>query len=997
MEAADGAAGERLFRGLGRGLVRHPTWPILFWVLLLLVTVPFLGRIGSVTANSATTLPASAPSAVANAQLAAEFPRSSGGSQSLLVVSGNDVTGPTGQNVTLALAAAIAGDRSLVDVAGVTDLYTAYAHYLAGNGEIAALSIATADTGPTPLPSVTNATADLVWGTVGRYVSQWQSLVSAHPGTAPASWNYPAENATLALLGNSTAAGGLLEQFYGSVGGFNASTCGNDPATVEACAEGIARGALNGSPPVVSTPDGDQILEGLGIGNFSTASAQGIVIDRYLAATAGIPTSVFVSLTSSFPQGAPDASGVAAWSTNIADNTSVTRWPVPPPPAIWRQYVAPDGAATIVQVSYSVSDSTTDSSGGTPVFEDVSAINSLVPRTLDGSDPTGGFTAQQTGPAALDATENTVLGSTLAIVLPLTVVTLIGITIVYFRSPVAPAVSFAGIGIALGLGLGGVVLIGTLLGPVDSNAITLATTFVLGVGTDYSIFLIARYREELWGGASHDEALVTTVTWAGQSIATSGATAVLATLALAFSGVALLSQWGEALSFAVLMAVLVSLTFVPACLKLLGPRVFWPSTGARFQAAAEATVARRAAEQTYFFRTARRVARRPGLVVILVLAASVPLAYVAVTAPVSYDFYGQLPSGQISTDGLATLGQHFGPGFAFPIVVLVTFQAPLVGPGNASNATEFTDLATLTTQLNTTAGVAGVGSPVGPDGAPLSVWQSLAAQPPGARGLLAGTLAGYVGVDGRTVLLSVTPAAAGLSNAAVSLLATLKGEVGGFASTHPDIASVAYGGGASETNDIRDQVGLATERMAIAVSIGLVLVLLVVLRSAVIPPMAVATIGLSIGWAWGITNLVLTGALGLPLFYFAPTVLFILILGLGIDYNIFLLTRVREERLRGRTTAEATVHSVASTGGIITAAAIILASAFAILITGQFLLLQAIGFAVAAAVLLDAMVVRTYLVPASLFLLGDRVWWWPARRKAAGDATQAAPDAAQLR
>jgi RND superfamily putative drug exporter len=208
----------------------------------------------------------------------------------------------------------------------------------------------------------------------------------------------------------------------------------------------------------------------------------------------------------------------------------------------------------------------------------------------------------------------------------------------------------------------------------------------------------------------------------------------------------------------------------------------------------------------------------------------------------------------------------------------------------------------------------------------------------------------------------------------VHLLDALKGEVGGFASARPDVQAVAYGGGASVTSDIEAQTALATERMAVLVSVGLIIVLLVVLRSWWIPPMAVATIGLSIGWAWATTYLVLGGVVGLPLFYFVPTVLFILILGLGIDYNIFLLTRVREERLKGRSARDAVVHAVAHTGGIITAAAVILASAFAILVTGNFTLLRAIGFAVATAVVLDAMVVRTYLVPAALHLLGERVW-----------------------
>jgi uncharacterized membrane protein YdfJ with MMPL/SSD domain len=956
-----------------------------FWILLLAITLPFLGRIASVTTNSATNLPSSAPSAIADAELARLFPNTStGGSESLIVIAGPDVTGADGQWVTESIVRSIDSNHSLTHLASVSSLYTAYAEYLGGVTQIAWGGLEPALAGG--LPTATNQTAAVIWGTVGLYLTQWQSLVAANPASPSSSFDAPADDATASALSGSAPAEAVLSTFYGSPAapGFNASACPSDPATVVPCAESVARSSLPASPVVTAVPTGPAALAELGVANYSSVPLQQTVLAGYVAGELGLPTSMLLALDRAYllPGPATTPASLDAWADNVATNDTVAEWPMPAPVGLLHQYVADDGAASLVVVTYDVSDSYTTSSGANPDFEDVATINALLPSALAGAGGGSGndFTAVQTGPAPLDDTENTVLSSTLAIVLPLTVLTLIGITIIYFRSPLAPAVSFAGLGIALVLGLGGVVLIGTLIGPVDSTSLTLMTTFVLGVGTDYSIFLIARYREELWKGATPNEALVTTVTWAGQSIATSGATAVIATLALAFSGVALLSQWGEVLSFAILMAVLVSLTMIPAVLRLLGPRVFWPSTGEKFRRAGATAMANRAAERTYFFQTARRVRRRPVTVIVLILAVSVPLAYIAVTSPIAYDFYGQLPKGYPATDGLATLNDHFGPGYAFPMVLLVTFASPLLASG-PPNASEFSDLSSLTEMVATTPGVASVASPTSPSGAALSTWENYSTLPTGTQALLKGTLAGFVGSDGRTVLISVVPTSGGLSSSAVGLLGTLKTSVGAFQASHPSITSVAYGGGASETNDIREQVGVATERMAIAVSIGLILVLLVVLRSAIIPPMAVATIGLSIGWAWGITNLVLADGLGLPLFYFAPTVLFILILGLGIDYNIFLLTRVREERLRGRSAEDATVHAVASTGGIITAAAIILASAFLILTTGQFILLQAIGFAVAAAVLLDAMVVRTYLVPAALFLLGERVWWWPTRSR----------------
>jgi len=217
-----------------------------------------------------------------------------------------------------------------------------------------------------------------------------------------------------------------------------------------------------------------------------------------------------------------------------------------------------------------------------------------------------------------------------------------------------------------------------------------------------------------------------------------------------------------------------------------------------------------------------------------------------------------------------------------------------------------------------------------------------------------------------------------------------------YLDAHPGVAEIDYGGAAPVIRDLADETNLATEYMIVAVAIGLLAVLVVVLRSWIIALMAIGTIGLSIGWAWALTYLVFDRLAGFPLFFYVRTILFVLVLGLGIDYNIFLLTRVREERLKGRTSGAAAVEAVARTGGIITAAAVILASAFGALLVAEFTLIRAIGFAVAIAVILDAMIVRTYLVPASLQLLGDRVWSLSGRRppRAPEPAGGAAPAAA---
>ncbi len=987
--AHDQTLGYRLFSGLARGVVRHPWYPVLFWVALLVIVVPFLPLIGSVTTNSSQTVSSSSPSSLANAEFARLFPDTSGGSSSILLFTGSNLTDRNAQGAIQNVTAALQADRSLQDVASVSSVYTAYAGYLAGQAQIVAGALAEANAGSDGLTAGVNQTAALVWGVPALFVQNWQTFV-ANTSEPPVYWNGPAYAQTRAALANSSAADAVLFAFYnGSGAGFNASAhCASAPANVVACADAVVPvtvGAL--VPTLFPTPSEQAIARSdiahLGIQNSTAWPSVREAASDVLGAEIGEPTTWVDSVWTEFPGGSLSPASALAWANSTEANATLWTEPLPVPYALESQYVDPAGTASIISVGFSVSDSYTNASGGQPVFADYPKIDARAQSVLRASDPSRSISYVQTGGGPLDLFTQDAVNQTLALVLPLTVGLLLVIAMLYFRSPVTPLVTFAGLGIALVLALGGTVLIGKLFGAVDTTSLTLEEVFVLGVGTDYSIFLVARYREELIHGTAPDEAIVNSVAWAGQSVATSGSTAIIATLALTFSGIALLDQWGSVLSLAILITILMSLTLVPAFLKLLGPRIFWPTSGARFE-----RHARRAAdgvrnETTYFYRVGRLTQRRPVLVVAVLLLISVPLVYLAFNVPLAYDFYGQLPGGHPATDGLQSLYSHYGSGFPTPSFALVTFASPLV-IGNHSNATEFTDVAALTSLAENTSGIASIASPVGRDGAPLSEWVGLSTLPVAPQQNLLGALGGFVGTDGTTVLLTLVPTTPGLSSEAVNSVHSVESNFAGYTSSHSEVTSIAYGGGAPTIGDLADQTSHATVVLLVAVTVGLLLVLIAVLRSWIIAVMAIATIGLSISWAWAISYLVFQELLGLPLFFYVRTILFLLILGLGIDYNIFVLTRVREERLRGRTSSEAVVTAVGRTGGIITAAAIILASAFGAIMIGEFTLIRAIGFSVAVAVVLDAMVVRTYLVPAFLQILGDRAWSMTGRRGPVG-------------
>ncbi len=985
------AAGPRFFPALGRAIVRHPVYPLIGWIVLVLVAAPFLSLVGTVTTNSTTTLPSSSPSAAANAKLAELFPGSTGGSSATLLFYGPNVTGPAGQGTVLNVTSALATNRSLTDIASIDSIYTVYAAYLAGEAQIAAGAVAAAQAASPSASDQVNATATLLWGPPSVFWSSWSTNVTNNSTGNWSRYNFPAYQAAQSAFAGSTPALTVLDAFYngvnGSGTGFNGTAaCASGPNLSAAllCADATARANEAPLVPVllpgpVPTATGRSVLAGLALENATSwPSVQAVTADL-IGNASWLPPSWVLEVWRQFPSGVPTGPAALAWANVIVAGTTLDREPLPVPLALRSEFVNAAGTASLVQVTFTVPDDTTDASGGHPVYADLSTIDAIVPNVLRASDPTRTIAYADTGSAPLNELTQDAVNASLRLVLPLTVGLLLAISMLYFRSPVAPVVAFAGLGIALLLGVGATVLLGTFVAHVDSTALTLEEVFVLGVGTDYSIFLIARYREGLVHGLSSDEAIVQSVTWAGQSVATSGSTAIIVTVALTFSGVALLSQWGMVLSVAILITMLLSLTLVPAFLKLIGPRIFWPTHGERFVRHSARVRARVAAEQTYFYRAARATHRRPLVFVGVVVLLSVPLVATALSTQVSYDFYAQLPPGHPATVGLDQLGTAFGPGFAVPSFALVTFASPLL-VGTTPNATEFTDLATLSLTANATPGIAAVRSPVGPYGASLSAWLALPSSPATVQTNLLAVASSYIGTDQRTVLLSLEPSSAGLSETAVGAIGQVESALGSFAATHPDVVALSYGGGGPTISDLAHQTNVATEAMLVAVAIGLVVVLLVVLRSWIIAVMAVATIGLSIAWAWALTDLVFQRLLGFPIFFYVRTLLFMLVLGLGIDYNIFLLTRVREERSLGRPSSEAAVEAVGRTGGIITAAAVILASAFAALYVGEFTLIRAIGFSVAIAVVLDAMVVRTYLVPATLHLLGDRVWTLSGRR-----------------
>jgi uncharacterized membrane protein YdfJ with MMPL/SSD domain len=966
---------------LGRRIVRHPWQPILLWVAILAVALLPAADVGSVINGSfSNPLPSHDASVLAQNEFDRAFPNaSSSPSSAIVLLEAPDITGPAGKNATLALTAALEKDPELHNVSSVDSLYSATAAYLAGQVELGWSFLGPALSASPSLTDGVNATAAYFWEPAAIYLSNWEAQANASGRPGGPSDDLPAYNVTRATLGSNAGEVAVLEAFYpsfnGSVyGGCLATASGNVSACVDAAMlRGVLPALPNLLPPGVGEVEGALVVTDLGVANWSARGAQEVVASIVLGASSGIAPAWILTIWNAFPA-PPTPAAAAAWAGSEVATHPLDALPLAVPSAISAGFVNGAGTASLVLVSFNVPDTYTVN-GASVTFADVGEITNVVGEVLASSPAYAPIGSYVTGGAPLDRATNDLATSALSVLLALTILVLLIIMLLYFRSPSAPALAFGMIGIALGASLAMIFVVGKLVTTFNSEIESIILVFLMSIGTDYSVFLLARYREELVRGTPPKAAVATTVRWAGQSIATSGTAVMVVALALTLSNISFLVQLGICLLIAVAFALAVNLTVLPAILTLVGPRIFWPNSGARFERYAARRRESVATHRDPIARAGRAATRRPLAVVGIILLLSVPVVVVALEVPVSYDITNLgLPSNNPAQRGFVHLDNDFGASYSSTSFALVTFDAPVL-PSAGPNATELTEVQGIADTVNATPGVAATSTFVGSGGAPLATWLNYSALPPAVRIELGGALGQYVGADGRTVLFDITTNASGYSATAVSVIDAVQQRIDGYRDAHGGIAQTYVGGAGPTTKDIQSLVNSATEEMLIGAAIGLFVIMLILLGSAFVPLLALGVIGLSILWSWAGTYFVVGILENEALIFLLPLILLILVLGLGMDYNVLLLTRVKEERELGNRGAQAIRDAVTHAGGVITAAAVILGGAFLLLgFTSPLGLLAAIGLGIGFAVLLQAFVVQLFFTPAVLTLGKDSIW-----------------------
>jgi len=667
---------------------------------------------------------------------------------------------------------------------------------------------------------------------------------------------------------------------------------------------------------------------------------------------------------------------------------TLSTYPVPIPPAILENFISPDKKVMIVLVSFSKSPGSFGSANSDPILKNVVTMRNIISQ-LKASD---GGPSQTYVTGDLATTADSSLGSQrdLGLIEPVTIGAILILAGLFFFAIATPFVPLAIVGMALMITEGGLYLIGKYIIPIQDTTTTFLFTIMLGVGTDYSIFLMARYREERVEGHDKAQAVQTSVTWSGESIATSATTVIIAFGAMTISSFTLLRSIGIGLGFGVLIALLVSLTLIPSFILIAGDRIFWPRSGKRFESYAVKARKKRSERPGYFRRAASFSVRRPALVLGLTVLISIPAIYISFTGATSYDFTAGLTHAE-SVDGLVVLQKSFGAGQIGPTQVLVQFPATILTNGNLTKSAQ-ANLEKLSQNITSLSfNVKAVTGPTRPNGVPVNATNMTGLTQQERLAIL-----GTIGKDGRTALVTVLFVDEPFTPRSLDTVNQIRGLVTSLQGSDPSLAqdTILVGGASASTLDFANETVNQFNTMRILTVAAIFLVLLVVLGSYPLAITGILSIGLSITWAYAATLLFFNNVLQSGVLFIIPLVLFLLLYGIGMDYNIFILTRIREEAQKGKETRQAVIDAVDRTGGIITALALILAGALGSLLLSSNRLLEGFGFAIALAVVLDAMVVRTYLVPAIMSVLGQRAWWGPNRlRRVRFDRKEEPPSA----
>ena len=676
---------------------------------------------------------------------------------------------------------------------------------------------------------------------------------------------------------------------------------------------------------VVSVSAGSRFSDNFSSSGLASQQAQN-VLDAKFPARSGATADVVLHSASPLAAG-PNAAAVtrlAAALRQLPDVVSVTS----PLAASGQHQLSADGRTGFAVVQFSASAADLPSA----------AVLKVIHAALGFSRPglqvaVGGAPADNVVSAAPGSSEG--LGITAAIV----------IMLLAFGSVVAMGLPIVIALTGVGLGFGIVDAVSHVL-TVPSFGPDLMAMIGLGVGIDYALLIVTRYRQELSAGRELRDAAGAALATAGRSALFAGATVVIALLGLLVTGLPFMDGLAVGAILAVLLVLAAALTLLPALLGFAGrtiDRLHVPALSRR------AAASSRAPGHGFWYRWSRTVQRRPWLCAVSATAVLAVLAIPLFAIHQAFSDEGNGPPSLTTRQAYDLLSAGFGPGFNGPLIITAELSGPAAG-GSASAA-----VAALEARVRTAADVASVTPAV-------------------------------FDPSRDAALIIVYPKTSPQASATASLVTELRRLIMPAASAGTGVTAQVGGETAAGVDSAAYLSGRLPWVVALVVGLGFLL-LMVAFRSVLIPLKAAVMNVLSIGAAYGVIVAVyqwgwLPAVFGVsrpgPIDPWIPLMIFAIVYGLSMDYEVFLVSRIQERWLATRDNSGAVAEGLASTARVITAAAAIMVCVFASFVVNDPLrILNVFGLGLAVAVFIDATVVRMVLVPALMQLLGDANWWLP--------------------
>ncbi|MBO5519210.1 MAG: MMPL family transporter [Candidatus Methanomethylophilus sp.] len=723
---------------------------------------------------------------------------------------------------------------------------------------------------------------------------------------------------------------------------------------------------------------------------------------------------------------------------------------------------------------YAVSYKTEVNSDG--ISDDTGNLRNLV-RTAASNAFAGSIVAYKTyvtGTPAISYDASQAMSGDMARIDPFSILLILVLVGLFFRSFVTSAAPPITIGVAFALVLCALFFIGQIL-EIYYIVEMLLIVSMLGAGCDYCIFILSRYREERRRGFGHEDACRDAITWAGEAVFTSGLAVMIGFGSMMVCNFRLVSSMGLGLAIGIIFALLAALTLMSALLVLLGDKLFWPS-GAAGPKTKQGYVKKMSGVAHKYFEVSTHFSiKHAKAIIIATILFTIPMVYVYATSEDSYDMIGSMMNGE-SQEGMTVLTDYAGGGAIMPSYAViqttdslgtVTYLVGDKAQGGlaklewstatslADTKTELTAITTEVAALNNVQSVY-VSSFDGTTGALSNTWTTFAsilplggAVPgttdivsalennlgpaldavgmklpatasamvgkieqiftPEVRFALTGSTTGTIPYDSdlckgimdwllfvETGTLGVSPTETAntyqvnyvnmtmatkeqaMSDTSIVTVSQFRDIVHNHVNANTALKATWITGTAAVMVEIKDVVHTEFLRIEITAIVLIILLLFLVLKSYLTPIRAVVTIFMSVIWTVAITHLLFGSVLHEGVLWILPIILLVICLGLGMDYDILLTTRIREYRFAKGMEHDESIHqAVLHSGSVITICGIIMAGTFGTLMLSSTVMLQQMGFALCFAILIDALVVRTYIVPAAMHLMGDWNWKGP--------------------